>query len=102
MKTFHHISSSKLGSLNLSATTMSTNSIRQLALGAALLLFIPLAVRSQNQIPAAINYQGRLTDTLGNPVASGYYELEFRLWDDATQAGAGNLVWGRSFPLHVV
>jgi hypothetical protein len=67
-----------------------------------LLLAAPLAASGQSQVPAAINYQGRLTDTLGNAVSSGYYEIEFRLWDDASQAGAGNLVWGRSFPLHVV
>ncbi len=58
--------------------------------------------QGQSQVPAAINYQGRLTDTLGNPVSSGYYEIEFRIWDDASQNGAGNLVWGRSFALHVV
>ena len=71
-------------------------------LATALLLALPLLACAQNQIPAAINYQGRLTDVLGNPVGSGYYEVEFRIWDDAVQNGAGNLVWGRSFPLHVV
>lgn len=74
----------------------------RMALSAALLLAVPLVASSQNQIPAAINYQGRLTDTLGNPVSSGYYEVEFRIWDDATLANAGDLIWGRSFPLHVV
>ena len=56
-----------------------------MALSAALLLAAPFAARSQNQVPAAINYQGRLTDTLGNPLGSGYYEIEFRIWDDAVQ-----------------
>ncbi|MCP5517531.1 MAG: hypothetical protein H7A45_09785 [Verrucomicrobiales bacterium] len=74
------------------------------ALGALLASF---AVLTSSQgisqgIPGLINYQGRLTDTLGNPVASGYYEIQFRIWDDPVQKGAGSLVWARSFPLHVV
>ena len=73
-----------------------------MALSVAMLSAAPFIARSQDQIPAAINYQGRLTDTLGDPVSSGYYEVEFRIWDDAVQNGAGDLVWGRSFPLHVV
>jgi hypothetical protein len=84
---------------------MKTNQTRWMALSAALLLAIPLVARSQNQtnqVPAAINYQGHLTDTLGNAVPSGYYEIQFRIWDDATLANAGDLIWGRSFPLHVV
>ncbi|NCC51901.1 MAG: hypothetical protein EOM20_11885, partial [Spartobacteria bacterium] len=52
-------------------------------------------------VPAAINYQGRLTDSEGHPVTGGYYHIEFRLWDNATASGAGNLVWGRMFPLRV-
>jgi microcystin-dependent protein len=55
-----------------------------------------------SDIPDAINYQGKLTDNLGNVVTSGYYEIQFRVWDHPTLAGAGNLIWGRSFPLHVM
>lgn len=84
------------------AHPMKNTPILWIALSAALLTAIPFIADGQSQIPAAINYQGRLTDTLGDPVSSGYYEVEFRIWDDATQNGAGNLVWGRSFPLHVV
>jgi hypothetical protein len=82
--------------------SMKPTDIRGAVCSAALFLTLSFAARSQSLVPAAINYQGRLTDSLGNPVANGYYEIEFRLWDDAVQAGAGNLVWGRSFPLHVV
>lgn len=66
-----------------------------------LVLAAASAARAQD-IPAAINYQGKLTDNLGNELASGYYEIEFRIWDDATSASAASLVWGRTFPLHVV
>ena len=69
---------------------------------AILLAFVPALARAQSDIPAAINYQGKLTDNLGNPVPAGYYEMQFRIWDHPTQAGAGNYVWGRAFPLHVV
>lgn len=55
----------------------------------------------QNGIPSAINYQGRLTDNLGKDVSSGYYQVQFRIWDHPTQNGAGNYVWGRAFALHV-
>jgi hypothetical protein len=54
------------------------------------------------EVPQAINYQGRLTDNLGNTLAAGYYEIEFRIWNDPTSTSAGSLVWGRSFPLHVI
>ena len=62
----------------------------------------PALVGEQSSVPAAINYQGRLTDNYGNPVTGGYYEVQFRVWDDKTATGAGNYVWGRSFPLYVM
>ncbi len=45
-------------------------------------------------LPAAaqqMNYQGRLTDASGNPLADGQQTLEFRLFDAAT---GGTEVWG--------
>jgi len=33
---------------------------------------------------ALVNYQGRLTDPSGNPVADGDYAITFSLWDDST------------------
>lgn len=53
-------------------------------------------------VPAAINYEGVLTDVQGQAVTSGYYHIEFRIWDHPTDAGAGSLIWGREFPLHVL
>jgi len=40
-------------------------------------------------VPQMINYQGRLTDQLGNPL-DGNYDLTFRLFDAAT---SGNIKW---------
>ena len=39
-----------------------------------------------------MNYQGRLTDDQGDPLADGQYELTFSLHDAAS--GGGNQVWG--------
>jgi hypothetical protein len=69
---------------------------------AGFLLLLATAGMRATDIPAAINYQGRLTDNLGNPIATGYYEVQFKIWDDPTQSGAGDYIWGRSFAVHVV
>lgn len=46
-------------------------------------------------VPALINYQGKLTDADGEPLATGEYDLYFRLWNDAEDEVIGdNLVWG--------
>jgi hypothetical protein len=41
-------------------------------------------------VPGSINYQGYLTDTGGNPVADGGYDITFTIYDSAT---AGNSKW---------
>lgn len=41
-------------------------------------------------IPGTMNYQGRLTDLNGDPIADGLYQVGFRLWDDPV---GGNLLW---------
>jgi microcystin-dependent protein len=52
------------------------------------------------QVPAIINYQGKLTDPgTGDPVTEGAYVLEFRVYDHPT---AGSVVWGRSFAVNVI
>ena len=62
-----------------------TATLLSLALLAALSLLAPLSARAQ------INYQGRLTDTVGAPLADGQYTLTFSLWDSAT---GGTKLWG--------
>lgn len=57
---------------------------------------------SQVQIPSAINYQGKLTDDLGDALTNGFYMVEFRIWKDPSLSGPSELAWGRSFPVHVV
>ncbi len=41
-------------------------------------------------------------DHQGDPVTSGTYRVTFRIWDDATGAGAEHLVWGREFSPYVM
>ena len=53
-------------------------------------------------VPFMFNYQGKLTDNLGNAVTAGYYEIEFRIWDDFALSSAEHLIWGRSFPVYVM
>jgi hypothetical protein len=45
---------------------------------------------AQAEIPQTISYQGKVTDTAGNPVADGTYTMRFRIYDAAT---AGTLEW---------
>ncbi|MFA6217600.1 MAG: hypothetical protein WDL87_08150 [Candidatus Omnitrophota bacterium] len=49
-------------------------------------------------VPHLINYQGRLTDTSGQPL-EGTYSLTFRIYDAET---AGNLLWEEIQPAVVV
>src|SRR5688500_3232294 len=52
-------------------------------------LVLPLSAQ-----PEYINYQGRLNDAAGQPLATGNYTLEFRIYDDPVGAETINLVWG--------
>lgn len=46
-------------------------------------------------VPQKINYQGMLTDVLGNPLTTGTYALEFNIYSD--RAATESLVWGPIF-----
>ncbi len=50
-------------------------------------------------VPSLINYQGKLTDSLGAAAADGTYKLEFRIWDDAS---TGTLIWGEETVVFVL
>lgn len=55
-------------------------------------------IHAQENIPLLVNYQGRLTDVQGDPLATGNYIIGFRIWD--SEAG-GNLEWGTQYPVYV-
>lgn len=42
-------------------------------------------------IPQVINYQGRLTDSIGLPVPDGRHEVQFKIW--TTLEGPGFVLW---------
>jgi hypothetical protein len=47
----------------------------------AVVALVLLAVNTAAEVPQLINYQGRLTDSLGNPVADGDYQITFNIWN---------------------
>ncbi len=57
---------------------------------ATALLTILLVVSVSAAVPQLINYQGRLTDPAGDPVADGSYSVVFTIYDAAT---VGNSKW---------
>ena len=86
---------------NLSALRWAT--LRWLAgLILALLAGVPGLAFGQTGIPNIINYQGKLTDNLGNPVPAGPYQVTFKIWDSPTSPNDANYIWGCSLPVHVV
>ena len=48
---------------------------------------------SPAELPGKINYQARLTDTDSGERLEGSYDLEFRLYDSATE---GDLLWSET------
>ena len=47
-------------------------------------------VHAATTVPTTLNFQGRLTDTTGSPVADGLYNMQFRLFTVDT---GGSSVW---------
>ncbi len=45
-------------------------------------------------VPGLINYQGRLTTSLGVPVADGTYLIKFQIYDNAV---GGNVLWNSNY-----
>lgn len=43
---------------------------------------LALAATASAEVPTLMNYQGRLTDPGGTPVANGSYEVTFRIYDE--------------------
>ncbi len=90
--------------LRTSSTTAGLKRRGWQAIRRIALLFMACAVSAQ-AVPPAFNYQGRLTDDQGQPLASGEYTLAFRLWSDSTSlstADPNHLVWGRECAVTVV
>lgn len=50
----------------------------------AVILAVALIAATSWGIQSTITYQGKITDTSGNPINDGYATVIFRLWDDPT------------------
>lgn len=71
-------------------------------LTAALLLATAALDRLQAAgAPNAVNYQGRLVSSTGEPLKSGNYQVQFKIWSSPTDKQVSSYVWGRVFPVHV-
>ncbi|MCF7674054.1 MAG: tail fiber domain-containing protein [Akkermansiaceae bacterium] len=74
---------------------MKTPSMPNLTLAAVLLLAMPAFAQVAGP-PALIDYQGRVLDSLGEPVAKGTtqnVEMYFRVWDHISAGLRVNLLW---------
>jgi hypothetical protein len=52
--------------------------------------FVAPPVHAVQTVPYKMNFQGRLTDSTGTPMANGLYNMTFRIFDAST---AGTLQW---------
>lgn len=56
----------------------------------AVVLFLIIAGTATADVPGVMNFQGRLTDAGGTPVADGSYSVTFAIYDDSV---GGSQVW---------
>ncbi len=63
------------------------------SLTAAIILLSLAVVQASVSVPNLVNFQGRLTDGAGTPVADGAYGVTFRLY---TAPSGGSLVWAET------
>ncbi len=73
---------------------MNRNLLTATLLTVALLLAASFAFA---EVPQMVNYQGRLTDDEGVPVANGAYLIKFILWDDLEASDPINEKWNSGF-----
>lgn len=62
-------------------------------LGGLFALFEPVTTSALTTVPTKINFQGRLTDSSGNIVANGSYNVKFLLY---TVSSGGTSVWNET------
>lgn len=64
-------------------------------------LFFTSAARAQEGINQTISFQGRLLNSAGGIIADGYYNIQFKLYQDGAGTAAGNpggtLKWTESY-----
>jgi hypothetical protein len=76
-------------------TSKTSNLLRTLFLVASFLSTAISPIQGQS-IPKRINYQGKLIDAAGKPLADGLYGVAFRIWSKKAGTESGDqLVWGQ-------
>lgn len=60
------------------------------ALAGALLTMLAATAGTASAVPRQINYQGKVTDANGQPVADGAYNMRFKIY---SAANGGSLLW---------
>ena len=66
---------------------------------ASMLLMVVCGVVFADGVPPLINYQGEVKDDAGNPLATGFHNVDFRIYNADT---SGTLLWGRQYNLYVM
>ena len=66
---------------------------RRLTIGVFVVLLISLAVGAIASVPEVINYQGKLMQPSGVPVADGVYSMQFAIYDAPT---GGTALWSET------
>lgn len=64
-----------------------------LVLSALIIPFTAVQTQVLDGVPHLINYQGRLTDTGGDPVVDGEYVVTFSIWSDSTSTSSPDREW---------
>src|SRR5690349_13640213 len=67
------------------------NTMKRVLILFAISLLLAAAQAPAQSVPGFMNFQGQLMGASGNPLATGDYELTFRILDAAE---GGSVVWG--------
>ena len=75
---------------------MNKKQVKAVGLGVVcVMMWLAAVAVAQYEVPATINYQGKLVDPLAGPL-TGVQQVQFRIYDSLT---GGTLIWGRQFPI---
>lgn len=76
-----------------SATNQQGGGMHRFGICVIVIVFGAMFEEVRAQTPGEIGHQGILTDSLGNPIVEGTYELTFSLYNQAT---GGNVLWSEN------
>lgn len=59
----------------------------------AVIIVLALSITGLSAVPQVINYQGWLTDAMGDPIPDGNYQITFTIWNDESASAPTNELW---------